>query len=144
MPKFQEDYRESHVPNQEHDFASLFVGNIYDCDNKSIWGFTHPDPSQKFHPGACIAYFPKRRESLLLKGTSQRPNSNYAHRYVQIEHEDPNVLDRATYFNIEPRHTVRDHRMRYLHEDHVRGELSEEDLQRLRMKSKEVFGWGEE
>lgn len=145
MTKFQEDFVEpvsrDEIVNQ--DFSDPFVGNIYDGHNKNIWGFEHPDPTQTHHPGACVSHNDSSRESTLLKGTSRVPGDRYANAYVQIEHQDKEVLRNVTFFELKP-YQIRFHKMKKLHGYGLRGALTGSDLEKLINAMDRVFEYNGE
>ena len=142
MKKFQEDFTEPAKSEivVESDFQDLFVGNVYDGHNKDIWGFTHDDPNQTTHPGACVGFDDESLEATLFKGTSQVPKAGYQSSFVEVDHVDKSILSKVTYFRVTPC-SLRLHKMRKLHSYGLRGPLAGNDLERLQVALNRTFNY---
>ena len=131
MPKssFEEDFVDPHAVEEIEDKTGLFVGKTFKLLDRRHWKFGLDDDS--WHPGACYEFDGAKRLVMLLKGTSKDPGRR-KWAYVDIEPNEENGLTELTFFSLNQTFPFRSKIIELVQHDRTLGELSSEDLDRIR------------
>lgn len=124
---FDEDSVEPHVVE---DKSVLFVGKVFELLNRRHWKFGDDDGS--WHPGACYDFDVAKRLAMFLKGTSKDPGKR-RWAYVEVDPNQENGLTKSTFFSLNQVFPFRSRVIELAQHDRVLGQLSREDLDRIRV-----------
>jgi len=110
------------------------AGDLFQVPDK-WWGFDAFGRSD--HPGACVGYVPPGFNVTMLKGTDLR-SARYDEVHVLVQNDATNGLLKPTAFAIKPR-PFSARRIALLSDERI-GQLSRNDLERMRSELVRLFG----